>query len=130
MFNGYSGYNWLVETNVASKISVHLEKKIYAQRFPFQPEASYLSMETIEKWMVIMIIVYPRLLEDDAIREQWRTLMSNRYAFPLFRDVIEKLHDLMSAAFSSVNNFSAKDFVTNNFLPTMANDFSPTISGL
>merc|ERR550532_717131 len=57
----------------------------------YSPEASYLSMETIEKWMVIMIIVYPRLLEDDAIREQWRTLMSNRYAFPLFRDVIEKL---------------------------------------
>ncbi|XP_075245849.1 membrane-associated protein Hem-like isoform X2 [Convolutriloba macropyga] len=76
----------------------------------YSPEASYLSMETIEKWIIIMVIVCPRLLEDESIREQWRTLMSNRYAFPLFRDVIEKLHDLMGHAISGVSNFSSKDF--------------------
>ena len=66
-------------------------------------------METIEKWMCVMVIVCPRLLEDEKVREQWRVLMSRRYALPLFRDFIEKLHDLMTKAVSSCSSLG-KDY--------------------
>ena len=66
-------------------------------------------METIERWICVMIIVCPRLLDNDQIREQWRVLMSRRYALPLFRDIVEKLHELMTEAIQSATTISKEN---------------------
>ena len=68
----------------------------------------FLSLETIERWIILGFAICHPILQDPTANELWNQALSSGWVLPLFRDEVLYTHNFIQVFFESIKGYNKK----------------------
>ena len=68
----------------------------------------FLSLETIERWIILGFAICHPILQDPTANELWNQALTSGWVLPLFRDEVLYTHNFIQVFFESIKGYSKK----------------------